>query len=134
MNKNNTFYYRKYIGNIIDYNKIEHIIITKRSDKQILQKMSNLKELTLGGNFNESLGKSLFNLTKLEELSFGFVYNQPFDDSLSTLTNLKTLHLNEKFTQSLDPLLELKNLESIYISRNYNKKINDNLKNIVKYY
>jgi hypothetical protein len=96
--------------------------------------LSNLTQLNFTGIFNESLGKSLFNLTKLEVISFGLVYNQPFNDSLSKLINLKTLYLNERFTQSLDPLLELKNLESIYINRNYNKKINDNLKNIVKYY
>jgi hypothetical protein len=110
------------IKNLIYCNKINKLSFDNYDGKlSNLDKCINLRELTLGNNFNNIIDDLLY-CTNLEYLSFGKIYNQSID-SLQFCIKLKNLFFGDTFNQSIIILYNLINLELIHFGKYFNQPI-----------
>jgi hypothetical protein len=98
----------------------------------LLNRLINLKELTFGKSFDQSVQMSLIHLINLETLNFGDSFNQPIGTSLETLTNLKKITFGNRFNQPLETSLDtLINLETLNFGDSFNQTLGTSLKTLI---
>jgi hypothetical protein len=93
-----------------------------------LSRLVNLKELTLGNEFNQNMVTFPISLT---ELTFGFHFNQNIEDSISNLVNLIKLTFGGRFNQNIERLSRLVNLKELTFGNEFNQNIENSLSTLV---
>jgi len=119
-----------FLANQINLNTLAISARCKNLNTNIFAKMTNLKILRLGDQFNSNVD-DLSNMTNLEHLEFGKEFDRLID-SLKSLVNVRTLIFGNHFNKSIDCVKYMKKINLIRLGREFDQPI-ECLKNLANF-